>query len=178
MKSIYIKTLIISTLVSTVIVSVYVIVSIRIELKYPRNEANSRRDCSSQLQQIRFILLVFMEKNSGMMPNDFYPLMSRHYGDRKILVCPSRFTVADKAGFLEGNSPTYISSYRLLTPGKAFAEISDGAVVVQEFKGNHPHSVIGEKNYPVGYHVLLKEGGGLRIDFVCSTFPETNLSTE
>ena len=160
------KKIIITILVCIAIVFVYILVSIKLELRYPRNEWNSRRDCSSQLKQITFLLLVFVEKNSGMMPADFHELMPMHYRDRKILLCPSQFAVADRAGFLKENSPVYISSYRLMVPGQRFDELNDGTVIVKEFEGNHPESIVNKKHFSAGYHVIVKDGNDLKIDFV------------
>jgi hypothetical protein len=165
-KATIVKKIMILFVVCVVTSSVYFLMSAYYELRYPKNESRSRRDCSSQLKQISFLLHVFMEKNSGMMPTDFYELMSMNYKERRILLCPSQFTVADKKGFLEENSPVFISSYRLMVPGKNFYKLNDGTVIVKEFEGNHPESVVNKRHFSAGYHVIVKEGNDLKEDFI------------
>jgi len=148
------------------VIFVYVAISIKLEIKYPKNERHSRQICALQHRQIVFLLNTFIKKNSGMIPADFQELMPMDYLNRKILLCPSQFTVADKAGFLEENSPVYISSYQLMVPRQRFDELNNGTVIVKEYEGNHPESVVDKKYFSSGYHVIVKDGNELKIDFV------------
>jgi hypothetical protein len=100
------------------------------------------------------------------MPTDFYELVSEGYLDGSDCICPAQYNSVRKAGFLEDDYPILVSSYRLLAPGSKFAEIPEGAVVLQEFAGNHPSAVVGGHNYQAGYHVIVKDGNDLRVDFI------------
>jgi len=159
------KKLIVIILVALVISLVYVFISLHYELKYPENERYSRHNCKVQMKEIVVALLTFLERNDGVMPKDFYELISTQYFGKELLVCPSKRVAAQKAGFLEPDCPIYVSSYILLFPGGKFTDIPDSAVVVKEFEGNHPESVVSGETFPLGYHVITKQGESLRVEF-------------
>jgi hypothetical protein len=166
MKALTAKKIMIIFVICVVINFVYFFVSTYFELKYPRNESHSRYDCSLRLKQISSALHAFIEKNSGVIPADFYELMSMNYRERKVLLCPSQFTAADKNDFLKKDAPVYISSYRLMTPEKNFYKLNDSEIIVKEFQGNHPEAVVNKKHFPAGFHVIAKDGNDLKIEFI------------
>jgi hypothetical protein len=103
------------------------------------------------------------------MPRDLCELVSQGYLRKYSLVCPAQYNSVDRAGLLADDCPLFVSSYRLLAGDKLVAEIPDGTVILREFEGNHPESVVGEQSYSAGYHVILKDHNDLRADFISSS---------
>ena len=136
---------------------------------YIGSEGQYRNSCRYSLRIIGTALLFYADAHDGTMPSDLYELVSERYLDRAELVCPGSMSSALKAGFLADDSPVFISSFRLLVPGSKFAEIPDGTVLVREFEGNHPYTVNGERIYPAGYHVIVKDHNYFTHDFITSS---------
>jgi hypothetical protein len=146
--------------------------------RYPANEWHSRYDCRSHIGYIIASLRGYVRLHENKMPTDLYELFSEQYLDKLHFICPAQYNSAYKAGFFEEGCPLFVSSYRLLTPGKKLEEIPDGSVVVREFEGNHPNSVIGEYSFPAGYYVIIKDSNYFKADFVHSSSDDTNLATK
>jgi hypothetical protein len=145
--------------------------------KYPANEWHSRHDCRYHMGDIRTGLGLYVVVHDGKMPTDLYEMVVGHYLDKSDCICPARYNSVRKAGFLRDDCPLFASSYRLLIAGKKLAEVPDGAVVLQEFAGNHPEAVVGEYSYQAGYHVIVKDGNALGVDFI-DTPPAGRLTRE
>ena len=147
--------------------------------KYPANEWHSRHECRRGLNRIGISLHTFVELvNDGNMPADLYEFASASSFHPNALICPAQYSSVAKSHLLKEPCGVYVSSSRLLTPGMRFADISDGTVVIQELPGNHPTSVLGNKTYPAGYHELIKDGTGRRLEFVASSSAPRTQSSE
>jgi hypothetical protein len=143
--------------------------------RYPLNERHSRRECRSHLLDIGVRLHTFVElDNDGNMPTDLYELAPAS----NALICPGQSRSLVEEILLKEPCGVYVTSYRLLTPGMIFADISDGTVVIQELPGNHPECLVGKQLYPAGYHVLMKDRDHFRVEFIASSSAPRAQSSE
>lgn len=135
--------------------------------RYPDNEWHSRHDCvRHHLQNIRSSLWAYIEIHGNNIPYNLHELVSLKYLGRSTLVCPSQFSYVRDGGYIEEDSPLFVTSYLVIEPGGDFTELQDGSIIVKELVGNHFESTVGGEHLSAGYHVIKKDKGLLAIEFI------------